>query len=92
MNITITGTAEEIIAFAKTLELGRKTETDSSTKDEVDQLGVECLKVYDTQNPIAAMKFYRMKTGSALKEAREYIESLVSNRANLILDKMSRPG
>jgi len=61
-------TIEQIIAFADRVRL-----VDDQRKVSLES---QCRQMLTTHGPIDVIKFYREKTGAALKDAKDYIDSL----------------
>jgi ribosomal protein L7/L12 len=80
MNITITGSLEEIIAFAKTIERGYHANEDMRLAESRNSLDAECLRLYNEKQAIKAIKLYREITGSTLKDAKDYVEALAGKQ------------
>ena len=72
MNITITGTVDEIIAFAETLKKGR-FDLYEVTPDE--------RALIITSGIIVAIKEYRARTGRTLKDSKDVLEATPEGQA-----------
>lgn len=75
MIITASGTIDELIALARTLEMGRNAERTGLTPAERDSV--------NSENIIGAIKLYRTRTGCGLKESKDFIESTPEGQAYL---------
>jgi ribosomal protein L7/L12 len=80
--IQASGTVEEIIALARTLEMGRDAERSGLTPTERDAVNSDAI--------ILAIKSYRERTGVGLKEAKDFVEATAEGRAYLIRSEKRR--
>jgi ribosomal protein L7/L12 len=79
LTISISGTAEEIIAYGKVLEKGMRPRRVPSKKKTLLKLEHEYLEIIvgSGSGLINAIKECRSKTGMLLKDAKDYIEALI---------------
>ncbi len=71
--ITVSGTVDEIIAFADLLKVGRGVMIDA--KPDLTKLTLEESDQVRTGNNINAIKMVRTRTGLGLREAKDFVEA-----------------
>ncbi len=83
MNITVTGTVEEIIALGKLLEKGRAESLDVSPEERA---------LIASSGIIVAIKEYRARTGRTLKDAKDACEDTPEGREWVANLRRTSPG
>jgi ribosomal protein L7/L12 len=79
VKLTFEGTLDELLDFSEKLARIKKLDAKraaKAAKDPQAMLIAETVKILRESNPIAAIKFYREKTGTTLKEAKDVVEQL----------------
>ncbi len=71
--LTVSGTIDEIIAFADLLKIGRGVMIDA--KPDPTKLTLKEADLVRTGNVISAIKEVRMRTGIGLREAKDLVEA-----------------
>lgn len=72
MNITVTGTVDEIIAFGKLLDAARAATSDVTSEERA---------LIAHEGIIVAIKAYRARTGRTLKDAKDACEATPEGQA-----------